>query len=71
MDIQKEKILKIDWLDCCPECGDSVHTVYTKEGSGKWLYDGDRVVCACGQVGEIEADGEAAWVNWSGEQDND
>jgi len=56
--------LKINWLDECPECGESTHTVHTENGSEKWLYDGDKVVCDCGQKGEIECDDGIAWVNW-------
>ena len=61
------KELKIDWLDECLKCGSSIHTVKTENGSQKWLYDGDTVKCDCGQAGEIETDGECAWVNWDEE----
>ena len=58
------KILKIDWLGDCNNCGDSDHAVHTDKGSDKWLYDGDKVFCDCGQEGDIECDGDVAWVNW-------
>lgn len=65
------KELKIDWLASCPKCDSHNHTVKTENGSEKWLYDGDIVDCACGQVGEIECDDGVAWVNWSEEPSND
>jgi len=65
------KELKIDWLDSCPKCDASVHTVHTKDGSEKWLYDGDKAICDCGQTGEIECDDGVAWVNWDKEPAND
>ena len=64
MDIQKIKKLKIDWLGKCPKCCSSQLTVETKNGSETWLYDGDKVACDCGEAGEIDTDGQHAWVNW-------
>lgn len=62
------KTLKIDWLNQCVKCESHDHTVNTENGSSKWLYDGDKVTCnVCGHAGEIEADGEQAWVNWNEE----
>ena len=64
--------IKIDWLDSCPACGCSQHTVSTTDGSKDWLYSGDEVKCGeCGHAGEIDADGEAAWVNWNEDEAND
>ncbi len=57
--------IKIDWLDSCPKCDCSEHIVKTENGTRKWLYDGDQVTCSkCAHTGEIESDGEIAWVNW-------
>ena len=63
------KVIKIDWLDSCPKCGDSQHNVTTEHGSQEWLYDDDKVTCSgCGNTGNIDTDGEAAWVNWDNEE---
>jgi len=61
-----KSIVKITWLDECPKCGYGTAFV---SGNGyrttQSLWSGDSVVCAdCGHEGEIEADGENAWVNW-------
>jgi hypothetical protein len=62
--------IEIDWLDSCPKCDCSEHVVETVEGTKDWLYNGDKVTCGeCGHTGEIEADGETAWVNWNEAQE--
>ncbi|MBM5180156.1 hypothetical protein J7937_21750 [Vibrio parahaemolyticus] len=63
--------LNIDWLGVCPRCEhDGDHYVETEKGNAEWLHDSDAVTCgSCGLPGEIEADGEVAWVNWEEEQD--
>lgn len=71
MDIQKVKKIKVDWLGKCPKCSSSDHTVETENGSKKWLYDEDKVFCGCGQTGEIDTDGQHAWVNWDEGKTND
>lgn len=59
------KIIEIDWLGACPVCDCSEHKVHTNDGSEDWLYSGDVVECGeCGHEGEIDADGESAWVDW-------
>jgi len=60
--------LKIDWLDSCPKCDSSVHTVESKDGTEEWLYSGDKVYCDCGQTGEIECDDGYAFVCWDKEE---
>ena len=62
--------IEIDWLDSCPKCDCSEHVVETVEGTKDWLYNGDKVTCGeCGHTGEIEADGETAWVDWDDPQE--
>lgn len=63
--------IEIDWLDSCSKCDCSEHVVETVEGTKDWLYNGDKVTCGeCGHTGEIEADGETAWVNWDEAQES-
>lgn len=59
--------LKIDWLNPCNICDSHELTVNTTKGNYSYLYDGDEVKCNCGQIGEIDTDGECAWVNWNEE----
>lgn len=64
--------IKISWLDSCPNCDCSEHVVETVEGTNEWLYSSDKVTCGeCERTGEIEADGETAWVNWDEVKVND
>lgn len=64
--------IEISWLDSCPNCDCSEHVVETVEGTNEWLYSGDKVTCGeCEHTGEIEADGETAWVNWDEVKVND
>ena len=56
------RAIEIDWLDC-PDCGKKDTIVYSEKGNRQRLYDGDKTVCLeCGKEGEIETDGENAWV---------
>lgn len=65
MENKEQKTLRIDWLGSCPKCDCSEHIVKTIDGSEKWLYSDDEVTCGeCGHEGLIDADGEAAWVEW-------
>jgi hypothetical protein len=65
MNIQKSKKLNIFWLGQCPRCERGEHTVTTKNGTEKQLYEGDQVECWCGQTGIIETDGAGvAWCEW-------
>lgn len=57
--------VEIDWLDDCPCCGHGIANVTGKSISSHSLWSGDSAVCAkCGHKGEIDADGENAWVDW-------
>lgn len=60
------KRLDINWLGMCENCGsEEPKVVDTEKGDEVTLWDGDKVTCKqCGSVGEIEADGENAWVVW-------
>lgn len=56
------KELLIDWLEC-PDCGKQDTLVKTERGNHSRLYLGDKTICMeCGKDGEIETDGENAWV---------
>ncbi|WP_435954137.1 hypothetical protein [Dryocola sp. BD626] len=63
----KQKItVKIDWLDNCPKCGHGEAAVTTQGYGSGTLWSGDQVMCMkCGHCGEIDADGENAWVEWN------
>lgn len=55
----------IEWLDDCPKCGHKQAIVSGTRTSSTRLYTGDYVECLrCGNEGEIDADGENAWVEW-------
>lgn len=57
--------VKADWLDNCPKCGNEEAAVTTQGYGGQTLWSGDQVTCMkCGHCGEIDADGENAWVEW-------
>lgn len=57
--------VEIDWLDDCPNCGHGKARVTGKSISSNSLWAGDETECAkCGHKGEIDADGENAWVDW-------
>lgn len=56
----------VSWLEKCPKCqGDKVNvTGWSVTADSLW--SGDEAVCAkCGHKGEIDADGENAWVEWN------
>lgn len=57
--------VSVTWLEKCPKCqGDKVNvTGWSVTADALW--SGDEAVCAkCGHKGEIDADGENAWVDW-------
>ncbi|MEQ9869158.1 hypothetical protein ABRP77_07730 [Pectobacterium odoriferum] len=55
----------IDWLDNCPKCDHEKARVIGFSISTNSLWSGNPVVCnKCGHLGEIDADGENAWVEW-------
>ncbi len=57
--------LVIGWLDDCPKCGFDKTNVTGFSISNESLWCGDEVKCiGCGHKGEIDADGENAWVEW-------
>ena len=57
--------VKIDWLGDCPVCSHSEASVSTQGCGGSYLWSGDQATCLkCGHRGEIDADGENAWVEW-------
>lgn len=63
--------VSVEWLDDCPKCGGKTAIV---SGNGyrtiSLLNSGDVVECAaCGHAGEIDADGENAWVEWDNAED--
>lgn len=59
------KEIKVSWLDACPNCGCGDAVVLTLDGNEELLYSGDFVSCTkCEHPGIIDADGEAAWVDW-------
>ena len=59
----------VEWLDNCPKCGHGQAAV-TTSGQVDNLWSGDQVTCMkCGHCGEIEADGENAWVEWDDAQE--
>lgn len=64
--------LDINWLGHCPNCHNDVHQVTTTDGTPKKLWSGDYVVCpVCDLTGEIDADGENAWVDWDVDEDDE
>lgn len=57
--------VEIDWLDNCPKCGHEKARVTGWSTTTQQLWAGDEVACAkCGHKGEVDADGENAWVEW-------
>ncbi|PKH21438.1 hypothetical protein CIG19_16700 [Enterobacterales bacterium CwR94] len=65
--------VSVEWLDDCPKCENKIAFV---SGPGyrtnTLLKTGDSVSCAsCGHAGEIDADGESAWVEWDGVEGDD
>ncbi|MDL4447726.1 hypothetical protein [Klebsiella michiganensis] len=55
----------VGWLDNCPKCNNDKASVTGWSVSPDTLWAGDEAVCTkCGHKGEIDADGENAWVEW-------
>lgn len=63
-EIEKKRVIKIDWLEQCPKCQRSKFDVTTIKGNHEILFDGDKVKCWCFQSGEIETNDNMAWVEW-------
>lgn len=57
--------VEVDWLDKCPGCNNGTARVTGWSVTPEALWAGDKVVCSkCGHKGEIDADGDNAWVEW-------
>ncbi|AWC85772.1 hypothetical protein [Enterobacter cloacae complex sp. FDA-CDC-AR_0164] len=57
--------VEVEWLDKCPSCQHQKARVTGWSVTPEALWAGDEVVCAkCGHKGEIDADGDNAWVEW-------
>lgn len=57
--------VKVKWLDDCPSCGFDDAAVTGERITPSLLQSGNSVECLkCGHKGEIDADGENAWVEW-------
>lgn len=55
----------VGWLDNCPNCSNDKVSVTGWSVSPDTLWAGDEAVCTkCGHKGEIDAEGENAWVEW-------
>ena len=58
--------VEVEWLDDCPKCRHNKAKVIGWSVTTHSLWAGDEAVCAkCGHKGEIDADGENAWVEWN------
>lgn len=57
--------VEVNWLDKCPNCKNRTVRVTGWSTTPEALWAGDEAVCTkCGHKGEIDADGENAWVEW-------
>lgn len=57
--------VQVNWLDNCPNCGNENAAVTGYRITPNLLKTGNEVKCMkCGHIGEIDADGENAWVEW-------
>lgn len=57
--------VEVAWLDDCPKCQHGKAKVTGWSVTSDSLWAGDEAVCSkCGHKGEIDADGENAWVQW-------
>ncbi|MBH2890547.1 hypothetical protein I5Q39_02235 [Serratia marcescens] len=62
---EKKTTVSVGWLDDCPACGHGIASVTGSGIDNNWLHFGDAVLCdKCGHAGEIDVDGENAWVDW-------
>ncbi|EAS0616072.1 hypothetical protein GL503_15175 [Salmonella enterica] len=69
--LREPTVYKIDWLNPCERC--QCHRAIEVTGrslSGRYLCAGDVVKCpGCGNQGEIDTDGDGAWVEWDTERE--
>lgn len=57
--------VEVDWLHKCPNCNNRTIRVTGWTTTPEALWAGDKAVCSkCGRKGEIDADGDNAWVEW-------
>lgn len=69
MENNSKRTVSVNWLDDCPICGHGQAAVTTR-GYTETLWSGDQVTCMkCGNNGEIDADGENAWVEWDAQEE--
>lgn len=57
--------VEVDWLHKCPNCNNRTIRVTGWSTTPEALWAGDKAECTkCGHKGEIDADGDNAWVEW-------
>lgn len=57
--------VEVNWLDKCPNCNNRTVRVTGWSTTPEALWAGDEAACSkCGHKGEIDADGDNAWVEW-------
>lgn len=67
----KENRLVQGWGNTCPQCDHDDATVKTEHTNPiGYINTGDKAVCNyCGLEGEVDSDGDAAWITWQEPED--